>query len=71
MTVFQVSEVYRKVGEVGAVNLHQVSSKSKQFQGHYRKLPYKELPIKSLKRALQGDLINDFQALFRVSLGSL
>ena len=28
MTVFQVSEVYRKVGEVGAVILHQVSSKS-------------------------------------------
>ena len=28
MTVFQVSEVYRKVGEVGAVILRQVSSKS-------------------------------------------
>ena len=28
MTVFQVSEVYRKVGEVGVVISHQVSSKS-------------------------------------------
>ena len=28
MAVFQVAEVYRKVGEVGAVILHQVSFKS-------------------------------------------
>ena len=42
MTVFQVSEGYRKVGEVGAVILHQVSSKSE-----FRVPSYREIAIKS------------------------
>ena len=55
MTDFHVSEVYRKVGEVGAVILHQVSSKS-------------EFRVPSYD---QQTVLGSLQALFKLSLGSL
>ena len=55
VTVFEISEVYRKVGKVGAVILHQVSSKS-------------EFRVPSYD---QNTVLGSPQGLFRVSVGSL